>query len=63
MAQQEHYFQPLLTLVKIAHTFGSSVHFRPDLAHTKAPSALIAPDTQKLTHSPGRQCNTHVTNS
>ena len=61
MAQQEHYFQTLLPLPKIAHTFGSTVHLRPDLARTHAPSTSIAPDT--LTHSPGRQGNTQVTNS
>ena len=63
MAQQEHYSQTLLPLPKIAHTFGSSIHVRPDLAHNHAPSASIAPDTQKLTHSAGTQGNTHVTNS
>ena len=35
----------------------------PDLAHTHPPSVSIVPDTQKLIHSPGRQGNTHVTNS
>ena len=63
MAQQEYYFQALLLLPKIAHTFGSSVHLRSGLARTHAPSASAAPDTQKLTHSPGRQGNTHVTGS
>ena len=61
MAQQEHYSHTLLTLPKIAHTVGSSVHLMPDLAHTHAPSTSIAADTQNLTHSPGRQGNTHVT--
>ena len=61
--QQEYYSQTLLPLPKIAHTFFSSVHLRLDLAHTHAPSASIAPDTQKITHSPGRQDNTHATNS
>ena len=61
MAEQEHYSQTLLTLPKIAHTFGSSVHLMSDLAHTHAPSTSIAADTQNLTHSPGRQGNTHVT--
>ena len=51
-------FPDLSPLTKIAHTFGSSVHLRPDLAHTHASFASIAPDTQKLTHSPGRQGNT-----
>ena len=63
MVQQEHYSETLLPLPKIAHTFGSRMHLRPDLAHTHAPSTSIAPDTQKLTHSPGRQGDTHVTNS
>ena len=63
MAQQEHYSQTLLPLPKIAQTFGSSKNLRPDLAHTHAPSASIAADTRKLTHSPDRQNNTHVTNS
>ena len=62
MAQQKHYSHTLLPLPKIAHAFGSSIHLRPNLAHAQAPSASIAPDTQKLTHSPGRQGNTHVTN-
>ena len=53
----------MLSLPKIAHTFGSSVHLRPDLAHTHAPSPSIGQDTQQLAHSPGRQGNTHVTNS
>ena len=63
MAQQEQYSQTLLPLPKIAHSFGSNVHLRPDLTHTHPPSVSIAPDTQKLTHSPGRQGNTHVTNN
>ena len=63
MAQQELFSRTLLPLPKIAHTFGSSVHLRPDLAHTHGPSASIAADTQKLTHSPGKQGNMHVTNS
>ena len=63
MAQQEHYSQTLLPLAKIVHTFVSNKHLKPDLAHTHAPSTSIAPDTQKLAHSPGRRANTHVTNS
>ena len=63
MAQQEHYSQTLLPLPKIAQTFGSSAQLRLDVAHTQAPSASKAPGTQKITHSPGRQGNTHVTNS
>ena len=63
MAQQEHYSQTLLPLPKIAHTFGSSAYLRPDSARTYTPSASIAPDTQKLTPSPNRQGNKHVTNS
>ena len=39
------------------------VQLRPDLAHIHAPSTFIAPDTQNLTHSPGREDNTYVTNS
>ena len=62
-AQQENYSHTLLPSPKIAHTFGSSVNLRPDLAHTHAPLASKAQDTQKLTHSPGRQGNTHVSNS
>ena len=31
--------------------------------HTHVPSASMAPGKQKLTYSPGRQSNTHVTNS
>ena len=38
-----------------------NTHLRPDLAHTHVPSTSISPDTQKLTHSPGRQGNAHVT--
>ena len=57
MAQQEQYSQTLLPLPKIAHSFGSNVHLRPDLTHTHPPSVSIAPDTQKLIHSPGRQGN------
>ena len=45
MAQPEHYSETLLPLPKIAHTFGSSVYLRPDLAHTHEPSASIAEDT------------------
>ena len=63
MAQQEHYSRTLLPLPKIAHIFGSSVHLRPDLVHTHAPSTSIAPDTKELIYSPGRQGNTHVINS
>ena len=63
MSHQEHCSQILLPLHKIARIFGSSVHLRPDLAHTHVPSPSITPDTQKLTHSPERQGNTHVANS
>ena len=63
MAQKEHYFQTPLPLPKITRTFGNSMHLRPDLVHTHAPSASIAPGAQKLTHSPSRQGNTHVTNN
>ena len=62
MAQHEHYYPTVLPLPKKAHTIGGSIHLRPDLAHTYALSASIAPDTLKLTHSPGKQGNTHVTN-
>ena len=63
MAQEEHYSQTLLPLPKIVHTFGSSVHLKPDFADTQRESISIAQDTQKLTHSPGRRDNTGVTNS
>ena len=63
MAQQEHNSQTVLPLPQITQTFGSGVHLRPDLTNTHAPSTSIAPGTQKLAHSPGKQGNTHVTNS
>ena len=55
--------QTLLPLLKVAYTFGSSVHLRPDWDHINAPFASIAPGTQNLTHSSGRQGHTHVINS
>ena len=54
MVQQEHYSQTMLPLTKIARTFGSSIYLKLDLAHTHALSTSIAPDTEKLTHSPGK---------
>ena len=63
MAQQEHHLLTLLPLPKMEHIFDNSVHFKPDLAHTHVLPTSISPDTQKLTHSPGRQGNTHMTNS
>ena len=63
MAQQNGCSQTLLLLPKVAYTSASSVHLRPELAHIHAASTSIAPGTQKLTHSPGRQSNTHGTNS
>ena len=63
MAQQEYHSQALLPLPKIELTFGNSIHLKPDLAHTLVQPTSIAPDTQKLTHSPGRQGNKHMTNS
>ena len=63
LTYQEDCFQTLLPLPEVAHTFGSSVYLRPDLSRTHAPSASIAPITQKLTHTSGRQGNAHVTNS
>ena len=46
MAQKEHYLQTPLPIPKIVHTFDSSIHLRPDMAHTHAPSASITPGAQ-----------------
>ena len=52
---------PLPSRCKIHFFLCPTTQLRPDLAHTHAPSTSISPDTQKLTHSPDRQGNTHVT--